>query len=226
MVANVSHDLRTPLTVIRGYLEGLRSGDIADRRSAEVAFEAMHQEVNRLLGLVDDLRQVARLDAEASRLHRQPTLLADLTREASERIAPLASAKGVQLANQIPTDLPLANVDRERLGQALFNLLQNAVQHTPSGGAITMSAGLTPKAKPPELWLNVRDTGDGIPPEHLPRVFERFYRVDPARSGEERGSGLGLAIVHAIVEAHGGRVTAESDGIPGYGSIFTIVLPL
>jgi two-component system sensor histidine kinase BaeS len=226
MVANVSHDLRTPLTVIRGYLEGLRSGEIADRRSAEVAFEAMHQEVNRLLGLVDDLSQVASLDAEASRLHRQPTVLADLTRETSERIAPLASAKDVQLSDQTPIDLPQAKVDRERLGQALFNLLQNAVQHTPSGGTITVSAGYAPKNKPPELWLRVSDTGDGIVPEYLPHVFERFYRVDPARSGEERGSGLGLAIVQAIVEAHGGRVIAESDGILGHGSTFTIHLPL
>ena len=228
LVANVSHDLRTPLTVIRGYLEGLHSGEIADRRSAEIAFEAMYGEVNRLLRLVDDLRQVASMEAGPPQMNRRPGLLADLARDTAARIEPVAAAKGVNLASRVPLDLPPVSLDTERMGQALLNLLDNAVRHTPPGGRITLLAG---RAKYPigpreQLWLSVEDTGDGIPPEHLPHIFERFYRADPARSRSEGGAGLGLSIAHAIVEAHGGRLVAQSDGIPGHGASFTIHLPL
>jgi two-component system, OmpR family, sensor histidine kinase BaeS len=228
LVANVSHDLRTPLTVIRGYLEGLHSGEIADRRSAEIAFEAMYGEVNRLLHLVDDLRQVAALDAGASQLQRCPTFVADLARDALARIEPVAQAKGVILANEVPLDLPAVSLDPGRMGQALFNLLENAVRHTPSGGRITMLAGRAkyPNGPGEHLWLTVQDTGEGIAPEQLPHVFERFYRADPARSPSEGGAGLGLSITHSIVEAHSGLLTAQSDGIPGHGASFTLFLPL
>jgi two-component system, OmpR family, sensor histidine kinase BaeS len=229
LVANVSHDLRTPLTVIRGYLEGLRSGQIADRRSAEMAFEAMYGEVARLLVLVEDLRQVASLDAEVRGLERQPVTADALATTALGRIEPLAVAKGVKLTNQVPSDLAPVLADPSRLGQALYNLLENAVRHTPAGGQITISAGQTVAhdGGTGQFWLAVRDNGDGISAEHLPHVFERFYQVDPARSSQrERGSGLGLTIAKGIVEAHGGWLTAESEGVPGRGSIFTIRLPL
>lgn len=223
LVANVSHDLRTPLTVIRGYLEGLRSGEIADRRSAELAFAAMHSEVTRLLRLVDDLKQMTVLDAPEPLLKRRPTAAADLVRDTLARIAPLAAAKGVSLVNEVPAPLPLLEVDPERLGQALFNLLDNAIYHTPAGGAISIRAG----QKAASLWLVVQDTGEAIPPEHLPHIFERFYRVDQARSrAEGSGAGLGLTIARAIITAHGGQVSATSDGIPGHGSTFTVSLPL
>jgi two-component system, OmpR family, sensor histidine kinase BaeS len=229
LVANVSHDLRTPLTVIRGYLEGLRSGQIADRRSAEMAFDAMYGEVARLLLLVEDLRQVASLDAAAPGLERQPVTADALATTALGRIEPLATARGVALINQVPGDLAPVLADPGRLGQALYNLLENAVRHTPEGGQITISAGQTAAhdGGAGQLWLAVRDNGAGIASEHLPHVFERFYRADPARSSQrERGSGLGLTIAKGIVEAHGGRLTAESEGVPGRGSIFTIYLPL
>ena len=230
LVANVSHDLRTPLTVIRGYVEGLRSGQIADRRSAEMAFEAMDTEVAHLLHLVDDLRQVAALDAGSVPLERRSVAVADLVQAATARIAPLAASRGVKLTSEIPPELPPVNVDPERMGQVLFNLLENAVRHTPAGGAIFLRAG----REGAHLWLAVQDTGEGIPLEHLPHVFERFYRADHARSRAEGGAGtfarlstgLGLAIVRAIVEAHGGRVSVESDGVPGHGSTFTVRLPL
>jgi two-component system sensor histidine kinase BaeS len=224
LVANVSHDLRTPLTVIRGYLEGLHSGQIADRRSAEMAFAAMQGKVSRLLRLVDDLRQVDDLDAETPSLERHPTDVADLARDALARVEPLAAAQGVALVKGAPSDLPMVSVDPNRLGQALFNLLDNAVRYTPPGGTITLTAGCD--GRPPHVWLAVQDTGEGIPPEHLPHVFERLYRTDPARSQAAGGAGLGLAIVRAIVKAHGGRVNAESDGVPGQGSIFTIRIPI
>jgi len=224
LVANVSHDLRTPLTVIRGYLEGLRSGQIADRRSAEMAFEAMHTEVGRLLRLVDDLRQVAALDAGGPSLERRPVAVADLVSDAISRIEPVATAKGVIVPNQSSTDLPQVNVDAGRIGQVLFNLLDNAVRHTPSGGTITVRAAYAPgsRGNPAHVWLAVQDNGEGIPAEHLPHIFERFYRADRARG--EGGAGLGLAIARAIVEAHGGQISAQSDGVPGHGSTFTIRL--
>ena len=234
LVANVSHDLRTPLTVIRGYLEGLRSGQIADRRSAEIAFEAMHAEVTRLLHLVGDLRQVAALDAGSIPLNRRPLAVSELLQETIDRVAPLAAAKEIALTTETSPDLPPVIIDPERLGQALFNLLENAVRHTPAGGAITIQCAvaghqaLVNSEQVADHWLliTITDSGEGIPAEHLPHIFERFYRVDPARSRAEDGAGLGLAIVKAIVEAHGGSVKAESDGLPGQGSTFTVSLPL
>lgn len=220
LVADVSHDLRTPLTVIRGYLEGLRSGQIADRRSAEMAFEAMHVEVLQLLSLVDDLRQVAALDRSALSLKLNPVAADALVMQAAQRVKPLAAAKGVSLKSEVAPDLPLLDADEERLGQALFNLLENAVRYTPAGGSVTLAAE---RLSLSGLRLSVRDTGPGIPAEHLPHVFERFYRADQAR-GRSEGSGLGLAIVKSIVEAHGGKAGVVSDGASG--SIFTIDLPL
>ncbi len=224
LVANVSHDLRTPLTVIRGYLEGLRSGQIADRRSAEMAFDAMHAETVRLLRLVDDLNQVAALESGALPLARGPVDIAALADNALGRAAPLAKAKGVNMINASAPDLPMANVDPERIEQALFNLLENAVRHTHAGGLVSVQSSVISDHC---LQITVKDTGEGIPAEHLPHIFERFYRADPARgqSNGEGGAGLGLAIVRAIVEAHGGEVSAASDGIQDRGSMFTLRLP-
>jgi len=222
LVANVSHDLRTPLTVIRGYLEGLRSGQIADRRSAEMAFDAMHAEVARLLHLVGDLRQVAALDSGPLPLNRRPTILSTLVSEAIDRITPLAATKGVHLRSEISADLPSLNLDIDRMGQALFNLLENAVWHTPAGGTILLAA----RYQDEQLQLVIKDTGTGISAEDLPHIFERFYRADRTRNPAEGRAGLGLPIVKAIVEAHGGTVKAESEGLLGKGSVFTINLPL
>lgn len=227
LVANVSHDLRTPLTVIRGYLEGLRSNQIADRRSAEQAFEAMYGEVERLLKLVNKVQQVAALDSgKALAAERRLLNPFALAAETISRLAPLAASKGVTLVNRIPEALPSLKGDPEALGQALFNLLENALRHTPVGGQIVLKGGISTGRKQPQLWLAVQDSGEGIAPEHLPHLFERFYRADASRSRRaEGGAGLGLAIVREVVEAHGGRVWAESDGVPGHGSTFTLKLP-
>lgn len=222
LVANVSHDLRTPLTVIRGYLEGLRSGQIADRRSAEMAFEAMHIEVTRLLHLVGNLRQVAALDSGSLPLNRRSITVTELFSTAIDRITPLAAAKSVHLRYDVPANLPTLYIDVERMGQALFNLLENAVRHTPAGGAILLTA----RYHSEHLHLIIQDNGAGIPAEHLPHVFERFYRADRARNPAEGRAGLGLSIVKSIVEAHGGVVKAESEGTPGKGSVFILSLPL
>jgi signal transduction histidine kinase len=193
---------------------------------ASILIGAPVTEVARLLRLVDDLRQVATLDAGGPALERRPVLVADLVADALTRIEPLAAAKGIVVANQTPTDLPPVHIDAERMGQVLFNLLDNAVRHTLADGTITVRAGYAPGSRDNQahVWLAVQDNGAGIPAEHLPHIFERFYRADRARS--EGGAGLGLAIARAIVEAHGGQVSAESAGVPGHGSTFTIRLPL
>lgn len=237
LVANVSHDLRTPLTVIRGYLEGLRSGQIADRRSAEMAFDAMHGETARLLRLVDDLNLVAALESDLLPIECQDVNIKSVADNALSRIVPLAEAKDISLNSLSAPNLPLIHVDPERIEQALFNLLENAVRYTPVGGTIsvqsTVSSNQVSKrsfATKPDtvryLLLTVEDTGEGIRQEHLPHIFERFYRADYARSRQRGGSGLGLAIVQAIIRAHGGEIDVESDGIPGNGSKFTVRLPL
>ena len=221
LVADVSHELRTPLTVLRGYLEGLRSGRIADRQSAEQAFSAMEAETGNLLRLVDDLRNLAALDAGAGALDLALVQPGWLVQRALQRVAPLAEAKAVQLAAELPDTLPLVVGDEERLGQVLFNLLDNAIRHTPADGSVTVAAS----SDGPILTLTVRDTGAGIAPEHLPYVFERFFRADAARSrGDSPGTGIGLAIVRATVEAHGGTVRVKST--PGQGSAFSVHLPV
>jgi two-component system, OmpR family, sensor histidine kinase BaeS len=191
LVANVSHDLRTPLTVIRGYLEGLHSGEIADRRSAEMAFDAMHGEVSRLLRLVDDLRQVASMDASAPWLDCRPTLVADLAWDALPRIEPVAAAKGVILANEEPRDLPPVSLDAERMGQVLLNLLENAAPHTPAGGRITLRAGRAKYSGGPreQLWLTVHDTGEGIAPAHSKSRAEGAGHPAPSVSLKEQNAG-------------------------------------
>jgi signal transduction histidine kinase len=228
LVANISHDLRTPLTVLSGYLEGLLSGQIADRRSAELSFEAMQAEVQHLQQMVEALRQISVLDGSGRRLHRLPVHPATLVQDAVKRFTAITREKGIELVTDAPEDLPVVAVEQESLAQALQNLLENALHHTPTGGTITVSAGVAAHQTdtPTHVWIAVQDTGEGIPPDHLPYIFERFYRVEAARSREDGRTGLGLSIVKAVVEAQGGQVHAESEGVPGRGSKVTIMLPL
>jgi two-component system, OmpR family, sensor histidine kinase BaeS len=222
LVSNISHDLRTPLTVIRGYLEGLHSGQIADRRSAEMAFEVMHSEVVILLRLVDNLNQVAAAEAGALPLDCHLIEASTVIENVIARIRPLADMKRITLNKSAAPELPSINLDAERIEQALFNLLENGIRHTPAGGTITVNANQVEN----NLEFIVHDTGEGIPSEHIQHIFERFYRVDPARNQNEGGAGLGLAIVSANVTAHGGRMFVKSSGVSGKGSTFTIQLPL
>lgn len=221
LVANVSHDLRTPLTVISGYLEGLRSGQIADRKTAETAFDAMHSEVSRLLHMVGDLRQAAAMDNTLPLLI-SPVAIPDFISDTVIRIMPLVLSKGVVLEHEVEEGLPLINIDSERMGQVLINLLENAVHHTPDGGRIRLTA----QDQNEQIRFTVEDNGSGILHEDLPHIFKRFYRTDPARNPSEGGLGLGLSISKSIVEAHGGRITAESNGVSGEGSTFTVCLPI
>jgi two-component system OmpR family sensor kinase/two-component system sensor histidine kinase BaeS len=225
LVADVAHELRTPLSVLQGNLRAILD-DVYPLNKTEVT--RLYDQTRLLSRLVNDLHELAQAEARQLPLNPQPTDLADLIHTTAATFAPVAEDKGVTLEAQVPPDLPSVLADPARLAQVLHNLLANALYHTPAGSTIWLRAGYdTGKAgRPSHLWLAVQDSGEGIAPEHLPHVFERFYRADPARSRTTGGAGLGLAIVRAIVEAHGGQVSAASDGVPGHGSTFTVRLLL
>ena len=216
LMADVSHELRTPLTVLEGNLRAALDHVYA-LDEAEIA--NLYGQTRHLIRLVSDLRELALAENHQLPLERQPTDLNALVADTLQAIEPLAAEKGVRLANQT-APLPELTVDPIRIRQVLFNLLSNALRHTPAGGEISVSG----TREGSEVYLAVRDTGEGMEPDQLAAVFDRFYRADRSRSRDTGGTGLGLAIVKAIVEAHGGRVEAHSDG-RGQGSTFTVVLP-
>jgi signal transduction histidine kinase len=184
-------------------------------------WSAVRAETRRLHRLVDDLQKIAQADAHALDLHPLPAPPSALLEDAVKAASPAYAARQVELAAAVQPDLPSVNIDAGRMAEALGNLLANALRHTPGGGRVLVTARRDREA----VQIAVTDSGEGIAPEHLEHVFERFYRVDPARSRAGGGSGIGLAIVRAIVEAHGGTITAASDGI-GRGATFTIRLPV
>jgi len=219
LVADVAHELRTPLSVLQGNLLALLD-DVYPMEKPEVA---RLYDQTRLLGrLVDDLHELSQAEANQLALNLQPVQLGDLVDTTVATFRSLAEEAHVTLTVEVPPHLPPLLADNARLSQVLHNLLNNALVHTPEGGRITIRAD----HRNDLLRLSVQDTGDGISPEHLPYIFERFYRADRARSRNTGGTGLGLAIVKAIVEAHGGRVTVLSEGKPGQGSLFTVEIPL
>jgi heavy metal sensor kinase len=214
-VADVSHELRTPLTAMRGNLEILRRGATRDPQALDESLAAMEREVNRLVRLASDLLLLAQAEAGAT-LHREPVALDELVLEVVRDLAPLA--KGVALTPDV-TEQVAAIGDRDRIKQALLNMVVNALQHTQPGDRIRVALA----REESRARLSVSDTGAGIAAEDLPRVFERFYRADKARSRVRGGAGLGLAIVKWVAEAHGGAVEAHS--IAGQGSTFVLWLP-
>jgi signal transduction histidine kinase len=218
LLADVAHELRTPLSVLQGNLRAILD-DVYALDKAEVA--RLYDETRLLSRLVNDLHALAQAEAGQLALNRQPTQLAELVQSTATAFGAAADAKGVSLNWQIPADLPPVMADPARLTQVLHNLLDNALRHTPAGGSIALRAGCDDG----DVWLAVQDSGEGISPQDLPHVFDRFYRADLARSRATGGAGLGLAIVRAIVEAHGGGVSAASPGEPGQGSTFTLRLP-
>jgi len=217
MVSDVAHELRTPLSNIRGYLEALLDGVVEPKREV---IDSLHEEAMLLNRLVDDLQELALAEAGRLELERQSVAPADLVNRAMEAARAQAAASGITLQVDLPADLSLVDVDPQRIGQVLGNLLSNALTHTPSGGEVVVAA----QARESEVELSVSDTGEGILPEHLPYIFERFYRADKSRSRATGGTGLGLAIARQLVEAHGGRIEVESE--VGQGAVFTFTLPI
>ena len=218
VISDVSHELRTPLSTIRGHVEGLAEGVI---EPSEETWTLLQAEAERMQRLVDDLHQLSRAEAGQLSLNLAPVSPKEPIRLAIERMLPLFDEKGVDLSSVMPENLPPLLADTGRVVQVLTNLLDNALRHTPPQGRVTVGA----KTKGDEVVFEVADTGEGIASEHLPHVFERFYRVEKSRSREGGGSGVGLAISRALVETMGGRVWVESPG-PGKGATFSFTLPV
>jgi len=218
LIGNVAHELRTPLATIEGYTEGLLDGVVEP--GAET-WALLHDEVGRLRRLVQDLQELSRAEARQLPLHIRPCHPAELVEQAVARIAPQFAEKGNMLTSDVPAGLPAVRADGDRIIQVLINLLGNALRYTPEGGVVRVSAERTDGA----VAFHVADNGLGIAPEHLPHLFERFYRVDKARSRALGGSGIGLTIAKAIVEAHDGHIWAISPGLDN-GATFSFTLPI
>jgi two-component system OmpR family sensor kinase/two-component system sensor histidine kinase BaeS len=218
LVADVAHELRTPLTVLQGNLLAILD-EVYPMDSSEVA--RLYDQTRLLSRLVDDLHELSQADANKLALDLHPVQLDDLVNNTVAKFDSLAEAEGVTLKVDMAADLPLVLADSGRLSQVLHNLLNNALVHTSKGGQITIQTA----HRNDKVSLQVKDTGDGIPVENLPYIFNRFYRVDASRNRNKGGTGLGLAIVKALVEAHGGRISVTSLGKPGQGSTFIVELP-
>ncbi len=236
LVANVSHELRTPLASMKLLVETLQSDPpppVAKRMLNQIA-----QEVDAITQLVEELHELAQIESGRVALQLVPAPLAPLVARTIERIRPQMDRKHLQMTTDVPDDLPQALIDCNRVGQVLLNLLHNASKFTPEGGRVSIAArvivvgdgsppppGLPPSHAPGQwLLLSVTDNGIGIPSADLSRIFERFYKVDRARTRNAGGTGLGLAIAKHLVEGHGGRIWATS--IEGEGSTFYLTLPV
>lgn len=219
LIGDVTHELRTPLTSIKGYMEGLVDGVLP---STPETFNQIHREADRLSRLVDDLQELSRVEAKAYALDLRSVAVSDLVQTTVKRLSPQAMGKRIALRSSLPADLPPLLADEDRITQVLVNLVANAIQYTPEGGDVTISAVRAGD----EIHVTVKDTGIGIPPEHIANLFTRFYRVDKSRSRNAGGgSGIGLTVAKHLVEAHGGRIWAQSQG-EGQGSAFTFSLKI
>jgi two-component system, OmpR family, phosphate regulon sensor histidine kinase PhoR len=218
-VANASHELKTPLTAIRGYSETLLDDGVPDELRRRF-MASIHANAERLQNILDDLLDLTQIESGGWTMEPQPLVVADVVADAWQQFADDAARKGVELAIELAGGSDDVVADRRALRQVFTNLFSNALRHTPAGGLITVHAA---PAEAGWTRLAVRDTGSGIAPQHLDRIFERFYRADPARSRAEGGTGLGLAIVRHIVERHGGSVEAESR--VGAGTTIRFTLP-
>lgn len=218
LLGDLAHELRTPLATLDAYLEALADGV---REPTTETWRILAGQAARLRRLADDLALVSRAEEHALPLHKTPVSAADVVTAAVGAARPAYRTKGVHLTTQTGSTLPTLTADPDRLHQVLANLLANALRHTPPGGRVAVSAC----AAGTGVQITVTDTGEGISAGHLPHIFERFYRADPARSRADGGSGIGLTIARALIRDHGGTLSAESAG-PGAGSRFTITLPV
>jgi signal transduction histidine kinase len=220
LVAWASHDLQTPLTAIRVQVEALVDGVVEDPETVKRYLQTTKRQVNDLSLLIDDLFQVAQLDAGGVVIQPATCSLTDLISDTLESFSALASESGVKLTGTAPDNLDPVVMDAPRIGRVLNNLIGNALRHTPSGGHVSVLA----YRESDQVILEVSDDGEGIQPEDLPHLFERFYRGEKSRNRDTGGSGLGLAIARGIIRAHGGEITVESQ--PEAGTTFRVTLPV
>jgi signal transduction histidine kinase len=217
LIADVAHELRTPLSNIRGYLEAIRDRVMKPNAAT---IRSLNEETALLSRLVDELQELSLAEAGKLNLIYHAEDITKLIKQAVTSWQPQVASKEISLALGLPDNLPLVNIDRRRVNQVLYNLLENAVAYTRKGGTINVAA-----AKQDDwVEVSVSDTGEGIPAEDLPNIFERFYRVDRSRARATGGSGLGLTIARRMVEAHGGQITVQSE--LGKGSRFSFTLPI
>jgi two-component system OmpR family sensor kinase len=225
LVADIVHEVRTPLTIIEGTVEGIADGVFPPDSEHLDSIREQTVLLNRLVG---DLRELSLAETGQLKLKPAPTNMAELVRRKLSQIELRAQENNIRVTLQAGKDIPDVKVDPVRMDQVISNLLTNAVRHTPDSGSITVSIRAVPEADShlnrPYLAVSIANTGEGIAAEHLPHIFDRFYRAEPSRARSEGGSGLGLAIVKQLVEAHDGKVWAESS--PGEGSTFYIALPV
>ncbi len=220
-ISNISHELRTPLAGLRALTDTLREGALEDPPAARRFLDRMDVEVDAMTQLVQELLELARIESGKAPMRLTPTAPAEIVLPAIERLQPQAERAGLTLSVAAPADLPLVLADAERMRQVVSNLAHNAIKFTPAGGTVEVRAARGEDAGAPAVIVSVRDTGVGISTVDLPRIFERFYRADRARS--RGGAGLGLAIAKHIVQSHGGRIWVES--VEGRGSTFYFALP-
>lgn len=222
LLADVSHELMTPLSAIRGYIETLGMPEVPiDDPTRRRYLGIVEQETHKLEAIIGDLLDLARLEGGGETLRPESVSIDDLFQRVADRHEATVRERGITLETTIEPGTPAAWGDPARLEQALQNVAANAIRHTPEGGRVTLSAD----RRGDRVRIRVQDTGPGIPPDHLPHVFDRFYKADAARAGTSvpSGSGLGLSIVQAIVERHGGTVSAANSA--GGGAVLEIALP-
>jgi two-component system OmpR family sensor kinase len=225
LVTDIAHEVRTPLTIIEGTVEGIADGVFPPNSEHLDSIREQTVLLNRLVG---DLRDLSLAETGQLKMDPMPTNMVELVRRKISQIEMKTREKSIRLELKVDKRIPDIEVDPHRMDQIISNLLTNAIRHTPNTGSITVSIRRVSKAdshmNQPYLSFSIANTGEGIMAEHLSHIFDRFYRVEPSRARSEGGAGLGLAIVKQLVEAHGGKVWAESS--PGKGSIFYIALPI
>ncbi len=218
-VANVSHELRTPISNIKGYAETLLEGALNDKKNAKEFLEIIYKDSDRLAALINDILDLSKIESGRSVFQFKEEDIKDIIKNALGKFSRAIERKSIKIRTDIPDDKLKVTADANSISQVLHNLIDNAVKYTPDKGEITLSV----KDESPFIKVEVSDTGIGIPQEHITRIFERFYRVDKARSKEAGGTGLGLSIVKHIIQSHNGEVSVTSQ--PGKGSAFSFTLP-
>jgi signal transduction histidine kinase len=218
-VANVSHELKTPLTSIQGFAQAIMDGTVEDQAGREHAASVIYEEADRLRRLAEDLLELARFDSGQLVLARERVNLRILLESLAERLSVRAAEAEIGLRVESAIASTIIG-DGDRLAQVFTNLVDNAIKHSQPGGRVRLWC----EQSPGWVSIHVDDHGEGIPPDELSRIFERFYQLDKARASAGQGAGLGLAIAREIVSSHGGRLTAQSE--LGQGSRFTVQLPV